>query len=144
VQLPVVAAGGMSTPDDVAGVIHAGAEAAMVGTVLMRADESGTSATHQAALADPSRTETVITRAFTGRPARGLRNRFIDTYESQAPLGFPRSTTSPARCARPQPRRVNRTSFTCGPEPAIATLAESRPPPSCLVSRGPRFTWVRR
>jgi nitronate monooxygenase len=72
VQLPVVAAGGISTPDDVAGVTHAGAEAAIVGTVLMRADESGTSATHQAALADPSRTETVITRAFTGRPARGL------------------------------------------------------------------------
>lgn len=101
VQLPVVAAGGMSTPDDVAGVIHAGAEAAMVGTVLMRADESGTSATHQAALADPSRTETVITRAFTGRPARGLRNGFIDTYESRALLGFPaiHHLTSPLRKA---------------------------------------------
>jgi NAD(P)H-dependent flavin oxidoreductase YrpB (nitropropane dioxygenase family) len=82
-------------------VIHAGAEAAMVGTVLMRADESGTSATHQAALADPSRTETVITRAFTGRPARGLRNGFIDTYESRALLGFPaiHHLTSPLRKA---------------------------------------------
>ena len=73
----------------------------MVGTVLLRPDESGASATHQAALADPSRTETVITRAFTGRPARGLRNRFIDTYESHAPLGYPaiHHLTSPLRKA---------------------------------------------
>ena len=45
-----------------------------MGTVLLRTAESGASATHQAALADPARTETVLTHAFTGRPARGLRN----------------------------------------------------------------------
>ena len=73
----------------------------MVGTVLLRADESGASETHQAALTDPSRTETVITRAFTGRPARGLRNKFIDTYEPRAPLGYPaiHHLTSPLRKA---------------------------------------------
>ena len=101
VKLPVIAAGGLATADDVAGVIDAGAEAAMVGTVLLRSNESGASATHQAALADPSRTETVVTRAFTGRPARGLRNTFIDTYEAQAPLGYPaiHHLTSPLRKA---------------------------------------------
>jgi len=51
-----------------------------VGTVLLRARESGASATHRAALIDPGRTETVVTQAFTGRPARGLRNAFIDNY----------------------------------------------------------------
>lgn len=101
VKLPVIAAGGLATADDVAGVIHAGAAGAMVGTVLLRADESGASATHQAALTDPARTETVITRAFTGRPARGLRNTFIDTYESRAPLGYPaiHHLTAPLRKA---------------------------------------------
>jgi nitronate monooxygenase len=89
VGLPVLAAGGLATPDAVAGVIRAGAAAAVVGTVLLRATESGASATHQAALIDPARTETVLTHAFTGRPARGLRNAFIDAHEAEAPLGYP-------------------------------------------------------
>jgi NAD(P)H-dependent flavin oxidoreductase YrpB (nitropropane dioxygenase family) len=101
VGLPVIAAGGLSTADDVAEVLRAGAEAAAVGTVLLLADESGASATHREALEDPARTETVVTRAFTGRPARGLRNRFIDNYEASAPLGYPaiHYLTSPLRKA---------------------------------------------
>ncbi|OBI11417.1 2-nitropropane dioxygenase [Mycobacterium sp. E2462] len=101
VPLPVQAAGGLATPQAVAEVIDAGASAAVVGTVLLRADESGASATHQAALTDPARTETVLTRAFTGRPARGLRNAFIDAHEAQAPFGYPalHHLTSPLRKA---------------------------------------------
>lgn len=89
VGLPVLAAGGLATAGAVAEVIRAGAAAAVVGTVLLRASESGASATHQAALTDPARTETVLTHAFTGRPARGLRNDFIDAHEAEAPLGYP-------------------------------------------------------
>jgi nitronate monooxygenase len=101
VRLPVLAAGGLATPEAVAGVIRAGAAAAVVGTVLLRADESGASATHKAALTDPARTETVLTHAFTGRPARGLRNAFIDTHEAEAPFGYPaiHYLTSPLRKA---------------------------------------------
>jgi nitronate monooxygenase len=99
--LPVLAAGGLATAGAVADVIRAGAAAAIVGTVLLRATESGASATHQAALADPARTETVLTHAFTGRPARGLRNAFIDAHEAEAPLGYPavHYLTSPLRKA---------------------------------------------
>jgi NAD(P)H-dependent flavin oxidoreductase YrpB (nitropropane dioxygenase family) len=101
VPLPVLAAGGLATPDAVADVIRAGAAAAIVGTVLLRATESGASATHQAALTDPARTETVLTHAFTGRPARGLRNTFIDNHEAEAPFGYPalHYLTSPLRKA---------------------------------------------
>jgi NAD(P)H-dependent flavin oxidoreductase YrpB (nitropropane dioxygenase family) len=101
VSLPVIAAGGLATPEGVAAVLRAGAEAAAVGTVLLRADESGASAIHQAALVDPARTETVVTRTFTGRPARGLRNGFIDDFEALAPLGYPaiHHLTSPLRKA---------------------------------------------
>lgn len=101
VPLPVIAAGGLATPAAVAEVIRAGAAAAAVGTVLLRADESGASATHRAALTDPAYTETVLTRAFTGRPARGLRNAFIDAHEAEAPLGYPaiHYLTSPLRKA---------------------------------------------
>ena len=101
VGLPVLAAGGLATPGAVADVIRAGAAAAVVGTVLLRANESGASATHQAALADTARTETVLTHAFTGRPARGLRNTFINAHEAEAPLGYPaiHHLTSPLRKA---------------------------------------------
>jgi NAD(P)H-dependent flavin oxidoreductase YrpB (nitropropane dioxygenase family) len=89
VDLPVIAAGGLATAADVAAAIRAGADAAAVGTVLLRSDEAGTSATHKAALADPARTGTVLTHAFTGRPARALRNEFTDRYSDLAPYGYP-------------------------------------------------------
>lgn len=89
VTLPIIAAGGIATREAVADVLRAGAQAAMVGTVLLRTEESGASAVHQAALADPAFATTAVTRAFTGRPARALRNYFIDRYEPLAPLGYP-------------------------------------------------------
>ena len=87
--LPVVAAGGVSTPAEVAAVLNAGADAVMVGTALLRSDESGASAVHRAAIADPGRGPTVLTRAFTGRPARALPNAFTRKYGGMAPLGYP-------------------------------------------------------
>ncbi|MFK0280910.1 nitronate monooxygenase [Streptomyces sp. NPDC090499] len=101
VPLPVIGAGGIATSADVASAVRAGAHAAMVGTVLLRTRESGASAPHKTALADPAFTETVLTHAFTGRPARTLRNRFTDTYEPLAPLGYPalHHLTSPLRKA---------------------------------------------
>jgi NAD(P)H-dependent flavin oxidoreductase YrpB (nitropropane dioxygenase family) len=102
VALPVVAAGGIATAADVTAALAAGATAVAVGTALLRCGEAGTSATHKAALADPARTGgTVRTRAFTGRPARGLRNEFTDRYDELAPYGYPalHHLTSPLRKA---------------------------------------------
>jgi NAD(P)H-dependent flavin oxidoreductase YrpB (nitropropane dioxygenase family) len=87
--VPVVAAGGVDGPRAVVALLEAGAGAVAVGTLLLRTDESGTSQTHKDALADPAFPETVITRAFTGRPARGLRNEFVQRYEASAPVGYP-------------------------------------------------------
>jgi len=89
VDLPMVAAGGVDGPDAVRRLLAAGAQAVAVGTLLLRTDEAGTSATHRAALADPRFAETVITRAFTGRPARGLRNAFIDRHEENSLTAYP-------------------------------------------------------
>ena len=99
--LPVIAAGGIADAAQVAAVLKAGAQAAMLGTVLLRTHESGASAPHKAALADPAFTETGVTRAFTGRPARALRNEFIERYEAIAPYGYPalHHLTSPLRKA---------------------------------------------
>ncbi|WP_351227408.1 nitronate monooxygenase [Streptomyces sp. NPDC002133] len=112
VSLPLVAAGGVATPADVTEALRAGAAAVMVGTVLLRADEAGTSRPHKAALADPTRRQTVVTRAFTGRPARALRNHFTDRYTGLAPAGYPalHHLTSPTRkaaAAADDPERIN-------------------------------------
>ncbi|MFD7205770.1 nitronate monooxygenase [Streptomyces sp. NPDC059893] len=101
VPLPVIAAGGIATPTDTAAALRAGARAAMVGTVLLRTHESGASTPHKTALTDPAFTDTTMTHAFTGRPARALRNHFTDTYGPHAPLGYPalHHLTAPLRKA---------------------------------------------
>ncbi|GAA1190644.1 nitronate monooxygenase [Prauserella alba] len=88
-RLPLIGAGGISRRADVAAAIDAGAEAVTVGTALLRTHESGTSAPHKAALVDPDFDATVVTRAFTGRPARALRNEFTDRYDPIAPCAYP-------------------------------------------------------
>jgi NAD(P)H-dependent flavin oxidoreductase YrpB (nitropropane dioxygenase family) len=88
-DLLIIAAGGIATATDVTACLGAGANAVMVGTALLRSDESGASAVHKAAIADIHRGDPVLTRAFTGRPARALRNRFIDQFDGIAPLGYP-------------------------------------------------------
>lgn len=99
--LPVYAAGGIGGPADVAATLAAGADAVMVGTLLLRCPESGASAVHRAALADHDRGDPVVTRAFTGRPARGLPNEFISRFDAIAPYGYPaiHHLTSPLRKA---------------------------------------------
>ena len=131
VSRPLVAAGGLASPADVVDAFRAGASAVMVGTALLRAPESGASAAHQAALADADRGDTVVTRAFSGRPARGLRNRFVDRYDRLAPLGYPaiHHLTSPIRragAAAGDPEVVNLWAGTgyrlAAPDPVATTL----------------------
>jgi NAD(P)H-dependent flavin oxidoreductase YrpB (nitropropane dioxygenase family) len=73
----------------------------MVGTVLLRSEESGASTLHKEALASAPPDRTVLTRAFTGRPARGLWNHFIHLHSEEAPPGYPalHHLTSPIRRA---------------------------------------------
>ncbi|WP_344306022.1 nitronate monooxygenase [Brevibacterium samyangense] len=89
VDLPIVAAGAVTTREDVRAALAAGAAAVSVGTAALRAHEAGTNALHRAALGDPRFTETVLTRAFTGRPARALVNRFVRDHDAKAPVGYP-------------------------------------------------------
>ena len=84
--LPLVATGGIATGRAVAAVLAAGAVAAQVGTALMRAPEAATSQVHRDALAAPGRT--AVTRAFTGRSARGIVNAFMREH-ADAPHAYP-------------------------------------------------------
>ena len=82
VDLPLIAGGGIGTREQTQAILETGAAAVQVGTSLLLADEAGTNPAHRAALHDPAFTETRVTRAFTGRPARGLRNRFMDNHDA--------------------------------------------------------------
>jgi nitronate monooxygenase len=98
-DLPLVAAGGIADGAGLAAALAAGATAAQIGTALLLTPEAGTSAPHRAALAGDA--PTVLTRAFTGRRARGILNRFIREHEPLAPRGYPQvhHLTGPIRAA---------------------------------------------
>lgn len=100
-DVPLVAAGGLGTAADVAGVLGRGAVAAQVGTALLLADEAGTNPTHRAALTNPEFGNTMVTCAFSGRYARGLENDFTRALDDVAPVGYPEINhmTSPIRAA---------------------------------------------
>lgn len=89
VDLPLIAAGGLMEGRDIAAVLMAGACAAQLGTAFLRCPESGANRAYKAALADPRFTATAVTRAFTGRRARGLVNRFMRDYGRLAPAAYP-------------------------------------------------------
>jgi nitronate monooxygenase len=88
VPVPVIAAGGLMTGSDVAAVVRAGAVAGQLGTALLCSEESGASHVHKAALSDPSFQMTAITRAFSGRRARGLVNNFMRAHPD-GPSAYP-------------------------------------------------------
>jgi len=99
VEVPLVAAGGIADGAGVAAVMCAGASAAQIGTALMLAPESGTAEAQRELLGQPIPTR--LTRAFTGRTARGLVNRFLDEHSAAAPAAYPEihNATSPLRAA---------------------------------------------
>lgn len=99
VELALVASGGIATGAGVAAVLAAGAAAAQVGTALLRAEEAATSAPHRAALGGEG--ATALTRAFSGRTARGIVNRFLREHEGDAPSAYPEvhHLTAPLRAA---------------------------------------------
>jgi nitronate monooxygenase len=86
VDLPLVATGAIATGAGLLAALAAGASAAQIGTAFMLCPEAGTAAAHRAAIATDTPTE--LTRAFTGRLARGIRNRFLSKHEG-APIAYP-------------------------------------------------------
>jgi nitronate monooxygenase len=74
---PVIASGGLMDGRDIAASIAAGASAAALGTAFLVSTESAAPQVHKQSILNAERDNTVITRAFSGRPARGIPNKFI-------------------------------------------------------------------
>ncbi|MEA2171146.1 MAG: nitronate monooxygenase [Solirubrobacteraceae bacterium] len=97
VDVPLVAAGGIATAGGVRAVLDAGATLAAAGTAFMLAPEAGTPAPLRAAVGTDR--PTALTRAFTGRLARGIVNEFMERFGEDAPSAYPEinSVTSALR-----------------------------------------------
>ncbi len=108
--VPVIGAGGVSGPGDVAAMLAAGAVAVQVGTLFLRTPEAGTRPAHRAALTDPQFTATQTTRAYSGRLARALVNRYLREHDASAPAIYPQinALTGPLRrAAADDPEAIN-------------------------------------
>jgi nitronate monooxygenase len=99
IDLPLIAAGGIADGAAVAAVLCAGAVAAQVGSALMLSPEAGTAPAHREALRTSR--STALTRAFSGRQARGIVNRFMRAHGADAPSAYAdvHHMTTPIRAA---------------------------------------------
>jgi nitronate monooxygenase len=89
VKLPVVAAGGIMDGAGIAAALALGAQAAQLGTAFIPCPESGAPQVHKNELLKRTEDETSITEKFSGKPARGLANRFMKEMERAPQLAFP-------------------------------------------------------
>jgi nitronate monooxygenase len=98
VRLPVIAAGGIADGRGVAAVFALGASAVQIGTAYLKTPQAATSAPHRAALREATDDATRLTNLFTGRPARGLVNRFMREHGpmNEAAPAFPLATSAVA------------------------------------------------
>nr|WP_246580711.1 nitronate monooxygenase [Deinococcus aestuarii] len=114
VEVPVVAAGGLMDAAGVRAARAAGASLAQCGTVFLRATEAGTSAPYRAALVSAGPGDTTLTRAFSGRAARGLANRVTGAVGHPLPFPLQNALTRDLRAAAARARRPEFLSLWAG------------------------------
>jgi nitronate monooxygenase len=100
-DVALFASGGIMSGADATAALEAGAMAVQIGTALLCAPEAGTSSPYRQALLDGRYPATIVTRAFSGRYARGLANEFAVRHDGQAPNAYPEvhHLTRPLRVA---------------------------------------------
>ncbi len=82
VSVPVVAAGGIADARGIVAAFALGAEGVQIGTAFLACEESGASPQHREALLSGKAGKTALTRGFTGRLARGIKNQLLDTMNA--------------------------------------------------------------
>ena len=121
-NLPLIAAGGICDRSAATAALAAGASGVQCGTAFLRCPESGAHPAYKAALADPRFGQTAFTRAFSGRPARGLVNKFMLDHRD-APAAYPEvnNATRPLRAAAAAAGDTGRMSLWAGQGHRAAT-----------------------
>ena len=118
VTVPVIASGGIADGRGIAAALALGAAAVQMGTAFLTCDEAGIPEAYKAAILRAAEHETRITRAFSGRPARGIVNRFMDEVEGRAdhilPFPLQNALTRPLRTAAGKQGRAEFLSLWAG------------------------------
>jgi nitronate monooxygenase len=127
-DLPLIASGGIADGAGIAAVLVAGAAAAQLGTAFMLCPEAATSPAHRAAIESDAPTD--VTRAFTGRRARGIVNRFMREHHEAAPSAYPEvhHLTQPLRRAAREAGDADRIHLWAG-----QAHARARPLPAAAL-----------
>ncbi|MGE5146123.1 MAG: NAD(P)H-dependent flavin oxidoreductase [Candidatus Eiseniibacteriota bacterium] len=136
VKVPVIASGGIMDGRGIAAALALGAEAVQLGTAFLTCDEAGTPEAYKAAILAAKETGTRVTRAFSGRPARGIVNRFMDEIEAAGdgtilPFPLQNALTRPLRTAANRQGRAEFLSLWAGQGLGLAR----RGPAGALVAR---------
>jgi nitronate monooxygenase len=117
-KIPVIAAGGIMNASDIKSALQAGADAVQMGTAFLATREAGTSAPYRVKLLESATRTTKLTRAFSGRLARGIVNRFMEEMEAEpeAILPFPQQNkfTRDLRAASTAAGSADALSLWCG------------------------------
>jgi len=115
---PIIAAGGIMNGSSMAAAMTLGAVGVQMGTAFLTCPESGVNSRYKQALLDVIDDNTIVTQTFSGRPARGLRNNYIDEMEKSGAytLPFPLQNilTSSLRKAASKENDTDYMSMWCG------------------------------
>ena len=128
VRAPVIAAGGIADRRGVAAAFALGASGVQVGTAFLRTTQSAATDSHRRAIASAADTGTVLTRAMSGRLARGIPNRAMRAIEAAgliAPFPAQNWLTGVFRAAAAQRDDSDLLSLWAGQSAALATRADA-------------------
>jgi nitronate monooxygenase len=142
VRIPVIASGGIMDGRGIAAALALGASAVQLGTAFLTCEESGVPNAYREAILHAREDQTRITRAFSGRPARGIVNRFMTEVESNnagdtiLPFPLQNALTRPLRSAAAKQGRAEFLSLWAGQGVRLAR----RQPAAELIARLARET----
>jgi nitronate monooxygenase len=137
VRVPVIASGGIMDGRGIAAALALGASAVQMGTAFLTCDEAGIPEAYKQAILAAHEDQTRLTRAFSGRPARGIANRFMaedersDAAETILPFPLQNALTRPLRNAAAQQGRAEFLSLWAGQGVRLAR----RQPAASLIAR---------
>lgn len=138
IDIPVIAAGGIADSRGVLAAFALGADAVQMGTVFLASEDSGASALHREAILGGKAAITGLTKGFTGRLARGIRNRLMDELNAEGieilPYPLQRALVRNVAVAAESAGETDLMPLWAGQSAALATLTDVSELLSALVA----------